>query len=375
MTAVGPVTIDMYLPGFPSIEREFGTRGVETTMAAYLVGIAISQLFYGPLSDRFGRKPPLYVGFALYSLGSLGCALAWSLPALTAMRIVQALGGSAGFVIGRAIVRDRCEPHEVARAFSTLAMIVSLGPVVAPALGGAVVTVFGWRATFVFQASLGLALMFAMHHVLRESRVAADGVPLTMAGAARGYLRLLKDRLFVGYTLVGGFGMGALFAYVTGAPTVLTGTYNLPAQHFGLLIALNGLAFMTASRLNIHSLHRAGPRELLARHIWLPTAVGLAFLLLATFANLPLWLAIALQLSFFVSVARVNPNSAALALTPHGRDAGTASALMGALQSVVSMASGLAVAYFNDGTLATLAAIMTVGVVCALLSYLVTRGG
>jgi DHA1 family bicyclomycin/chloramphenicol resistance-like MFS transporter len=143
MAAIGPVSIDMYLPGFPAIEREFGVRGVETTMAAYLVGIAVSQLFYGPISDRFGRKPPLYFGFALYALGAAGCALASSMPALTLMRVVQALGGSAGFVIGRAIVRDRCEPHEAARAFSLLMMIVALGPILAPLGGGFVVTHFG----------------------------------------------------------------------------------------------------------------------------------------------------------------------------------------------------------------------------------------
>ena len=163
MAAVGPVSIDMYLPGFPAIEREFGVRGVETTMAAYLVGIAVSQLFYGPISDRFGRKPPLYFGFALYALGAAGCALAASMPALTLMRVVQALGGSAGFVIGRAIVRDRCEPHEAARAFSLLMMIVALGPVLAPLGGGFVVTHFGWRATFVFQAALGVVLLAATH--------------------------------------------------------------------------------------------------------------------------------------------------------------------------------------------------------------------
>ena len=132
LAAVGPVSIDMYLPGFPAIEREFGVRGVETTMAAYLVGIAVSQLFYGPISDRFGRKPPLYFGFALYALGAAGCALASSMPALTLMRVVQALGGSAGFVIGRAIVRDRCEPHEAARAFSLADRSLVIAAVVWP---------------------------------------------------------------------------------------------------------------------------------------------------------------------------------------------------------------------------------------------------
>ncbi len=370
MAAVGPVSIDMYLPGFPAIEREFGVRGVETTMAAYLVGIAVSQLFYGPISDRFGRKPPLYFGFVLYALGAAGCALATSMPALTLLRVVQALGGSAGFVIGRAIVRDRCEPHEAARAFSLLMMIVALGPVLAPAVGGVVVTHFGWRATFVFQAVLGLALLAATHFALRESRPESAIVPLNLASVFRTYLRLGADRALVGYALVGGFGMGALFAYVTGAPTVLTQRYDLSPQQFGALIGLNGFAFMAASRLNIIALRTLGPREVLVRYVWLPLLLGAALLALTSLWPAPLWMVVTLQLSFFVAVGRVTPNVAALALASHGADAGAASALMGALQSALAMLSGFAVATFNDGTVSTLAAIMTVGGALTWGSYL-----
>jgi MFS transporter, DHA1 family, multidrug resistance protein len=374
MAAVGPVSIDMYLPGFPAIEREFGVRGVETTMAAYLVGLAVSQLFYGPISDRFGRKPPLYFGFALYALGAAGCALAPSLPALTLLRVVQALGGSAGFVIGRAIVRDRCEPHEAARAFSLLMMIVALGPVIAPAAGGVVVTHFGWRATFVFQAALGLMLLAATHFALRESRPESAIASLNIASVMRTYLRLGSDRTLVGYSLVGGFGMGALFTYVTGAPTVLTQRYELSAQQFGALIGLNGFAFMTASRLNMVALRTLGPREVLARYVWLPLLLGSALFLLTYLWPVPLWSVVALQLSFFVAVGRVTPNVAALALAPHGKEAGAASALMGALQSALAMLSGFAVATFNDGRVSTIAAIMTVGGALTWGSYLWARG-
>lgn len=370
MAAIGPVSIDMYLPGFPAIEHEFGVRGVETTMAAYLVGIAVSQLFYGPISDRFGRKPPLYFGFALYALGAAGCALASSMPALTLMRVVQALGGSAGFVIGRAIVRDRCEPHEAARAFSLLMMIVALGPILAPVAGGFVVTHFGWRATFVFQVALGLVLFAATHFLLRESRPESTVTPLNLANVLRTYVRLGKDRVLVGYSMVGGFGMGALFSYVTGAPTVLTQRYDLSPQQFGLVIGLNGLAFMTASRLNMIALRTMGPREVLARYVWIPVLLGAALFALTSLWPMPLWLVIALQLLFFVTVGRVTPHVAALALAPHGAEAGAASALMGALQSALAMANGFAVATFNDGTVSRLAAIMTAGGALTLASYL-----
>jgi DHA1 family bicyclomycin/chloramphenicol resistance-like MFS transporter len=370
MAAVGPVSIDMYLPGFPAIEREFGVRGVETTMAAYLVGIAVSQLFYGPISDRFGRKPPLYFGFILYALGAAGCALATSMPVLMLMRVVQALGGSAGFVIGRAIVRDRCEPHEAARAFSLLMMIVALGPVLAPVAGGFVVTHFGWRGTFVFQAVLGVVLLAAVHFALRESRPESAVTPLNLASVLRTYFRLGKDRALIGYSLVGGFGMGALFSYVTGAPTVLTERYDLSPQEFGALIGLNGFAFMTASRLNMIALRTLGPREVLSRYVPAPVLIGAVLFTLTWLWSVPLWLVVALQLSFFVMVGRVTPNVAALALAPHGAEAGAASALMGGLQSALAMLNGFAVATFNDGKVSTLAAIMTAGGALTLASYL-----
>jgi DHA1 family bicyclomycin/chloramphenicol resistance-like MFS transporter len=374
MSAVGPVSIDMYLPGFESIVGEFRERGVETTMAAYLVGLALGQLFYGPISDRYGRKPPLYVGFALYALGSLGCALSTSMSMLIVMRVVQALGGCAGLVIARAIVRDRCEPHEAARVFSTLMMIVALGPVLAPAIGGLIVTWFGWRATFVFQVVFSIGVLIAIHYVLTETVNREQARRLEIVDVLRTYGRLLKERMFVGYTMITGFSMAALFCYVTGAPTVMTAHYGLSAQQFGLLIGLNGFAFMTASRLNMIALRKHGPAEVLARYVYAPMIVVLLLLALTMLVDPPLWAFVALQLAFFVSVGRVNPNVAALALAPYGRDAGAASAIMGALQSAAGVLGGLAVGWFNDGTVERLVEIMATGALLGLLSYLSVRG-
>lgn len=370
MTALGPVTIDMYLPGFVSIEREFATRGVEGTMAAFIGGLAIGQLFYGPISDRFGRKPPLYFGYVIYTIGSVGCALAVNMAMLTAMRVVQALGGCAGMVIGRAIVRDRCEPHEAARAFTTLTMIVALGPVLAPAVGGVIVSHFGWRATFVFQAVFGVVVMILMHHVLRESHDVRNVQAATITQVLGNYAYLLRDRVFIAYSLLLGFAMASMFCYVTGAPLVITANYGLTPQQFGALIGLNGFAFLAASILNMRSLRSVGPTQLLARYIWGAPLLGSTLFVLSLMLELPLWVIVALQLPFFVCTGRVGPNVTALALAPHGRHAGTASALMGATQSALTTVGGLAVAVFNDGTVRTLAAIMTSGAVLALLCYL-----
>jgi DHA1 family bicyclomycin/chloramphenicol resistance-like MFS transporter len=372
MTVVGPVSIDMYLPGFPIIEREFGTRGVEVTMAAFIIGLAVGQLFYGPISDRFGRKPPLYVGFVVYMLGSLGCALAVNMTMLTGMRILQALGGCAGMVIGRAIVRDLCEPHEAAKAFTTLTLIIALGPVFAPAIGGVIVTYLGWRATFLFQVVLGLVLMIAMHKVLKESNLVRDS-RVTVADVLRNYGRLARDRRFILFSLLLGFSMASMFSYVIGAPKVITQNYGLSAQQFGALIGLNGLAFMSASLLNMRSLRSMTPRQVLERYIWLSPLIGITLLVLSLLFRLPLWAVVALQLVFFVSVGRVGPNVSALALAPHGRNAGTASALMGATQSTLTTAGGLIVAIFNDGAVSTLAAIMAGGAVLSVLCYMWIR--
>ena len=372
MTAVGPVSIDMYLPGFPAIEREFGARGVEVTMAAFIIGIAVGQLFYGPISDRFGRKPPLYFGFTVYMIGALGCALAVNMTMLTVMRVVQALGGCAGLVIGRAIVRDSCEPHEAARAFTTLTMIVALGPVLAPAAGGVIVTYFGWRATFIVQVLLALTLMLTMHKVLRESNVTRDRA-VSIVDVLRNYGRLTRDRQFMALSLLLGLSMTSMFCYVTGAPRVITENYGLSAQQFGALIGLNGFAFMTASMLNMRALRTMTPGDVLSRYVWASPLLGVALLVLSLLFDLPLWAVVSLQLLFFVTVGRVSPNVSALALAPHGRNAGTASALMGATQSALTTLGGLAVAVFNNGAVYTLAAIMTTGASLALLCYLWIR--
>ena len=369
MTAVGPVSIDMYLPGFPSIEREFGEQGVERTMSAYLIGIVFGQLIYGPISDRYGRKPPLYAGFALYAIGSVGCLLARDMTMLMLMRILQALGACGGMVIGRAIIRDRCEPHEAARAFSILMAIVSLGPILAPSIGGLVVTWLGWRAVVVFQAILAVLLMIAMHIVLTESRDPAAVKPLSVPAVAVNYHSLILDRAFIGYTLAGAFGMAALFAYVTGAPAVLIEGYGLSPQQFGWLLGVNGFAFMTASRLNILALHKKSPAELLASAVWVPALVGLVLVALTLLWRVPLWLFVTVQLSFFVAVARVTPHAAALGLAPYAHMAGAASAMMGALQSIVPVLVGFALAYFNNEEPTTLAVLMTIGALGCGLSY------
>ena len=373
MSAVGPVSIDMYLPAFPLIERELAQQGIERTMASYLIGLALGQLVYGPVSDRFGRKPPLYAGFALYVVGSLGCAFANSMTMLILMRVVQALGACGSLVIGRAIVRDRCEPEEAARAFSTLMLVISLSPIVAPLAGGWFITLMGWRSVFIFQCLLGLGMIVAMHRMLSESRDPAHVTPLSFAEAARSYGRLLSHRKLVAYSSIGGFSTFALFSYISGWPTIMEHLYDVSPTQFAWLIGMNGVAFMLASRLNMIALRNRPPTQMLARTIWMPLGVGLSMCALALFAFQPLWILIALQFAFFMSAATISPNVSALALAEHGRAAGSASAMMGALQSTIGTVGGVAVSVINDGTLLPLAVLMAIGGTGMFLSYLWVR--
>jgi MFS transporter, DHA1 family, multidrug resistance protein len=378
MTGIGPVSIDLYLPAFPMIEAAFGEHGVERTMASYLLGVTLGQLFYGPISDHFGRKPPLYFGFIVYTLGSLGCALSTNMTMLIVFRVIQALGGCSGMTIGRAIVRDRCEPEQAARAFSTLMTIVSVAPILAPIAGGFIVSAAGWRAAFFFQAALGAVILVGIHFTLQESLAAKRTTPLNLGGILLMYMRLIKHRSFIGYSFITGFGWAAIFCYVSGAPKVLPAMYGVSPQTLGWLIGMNGLAFMIASRFNLRALRRLSPGHILSRTVWRPALVAamilVAGILSQQWMTVPLLVVLALQFAFFTTTARISPNASALALAPFSQNAGSASAVMGAVQSVVAMMSGIAVATFTNGTLVPLGIIMTVSMtLCVLLHWWIRR--
>lgn len=359
LSALGPVSIDLYLPAFSAIKRELGA-GVENSLAAYLFGVALGQLIYGPLSDRFGRKPPLYVALSLYVIGSLACSVASGMGQLVAARLVQALGGCAGMVIARAVVRDSYEPRHAARAFSTLMMIGAVAPILAPTVGGWIVRVADWRLLFWVQAIFGAALLLAVYWVLPETRETRHAAPLRVLGVLSNYLLLLKDRQFIGNALIGTCAIAVIFCYISGAPTVLTESYGIAAHDFGWIMSLNGLCFVIANQMNLRRLRRHSPRAILRIAVWLPMLIGLITVAALNLFAVPVMLVIALQLSMFVAIGHIMPNVAAEALAQRGEDAGTASALMGSVQSVGSTLAGVAIAAANDGSMRTIVVLMTV---------------
>ncbi len=366
LTGLGPVSIDLYLPAFTLIESDLG-QGIENTLAAYMFGVAIGQLFYGPISDRFGRKPPLYGALILYVLGSLGCALADSMTALTLSRLLQALGGCAGVVIARAVVRDCCEAHEAARVFSTLILITAVGPIVSPLLGSLIATAGSWRTLFHIQAMVGLVLLALVHFALKET--GQRGSALSLRKVVDTYADLLRDRSFAGHALLCACAIAVIFCYISIAPTVLSAAYGLTSFQLALLMGLNGMSFVLGSQFNLHRLRLHSPAAILRIAVWAPVLFAGATLLTNWHIPSALWLLVLLQAGIFIGTGHIGPNATAEALAHQGTRAGAASALLGSIQSVGSTLAGFATAIFSSGGVHAMALLMLVASLALLAAH------
>ncbi|KAF1011180.1 MAG: Bicyclomycin resistance protein [Pseudomonas fluorescens] len=269
LSAFAPLAIDFYLPGFPAMAVAFGTdeTHVQLTLAVYFFGLAIGQLIYGPLADRFGRRVPLLSGVTLFTVASFACAYAPSLDWLIGARFIQALGGCAGMVISRAVVSDKCDALGSAKVFSQLMLVTGLAPILAPLAGGAMVGIWGWQSIFlalsVFSVLAALAVTFGLPESLPPNQPRQP-----LSGALRQYGRLLSDRVYLGYALTGGISIAGMFAYIAGSPFVFIKLYGVPAEHYGWLFGSNAAGFILVAQLNARLLSKRGPAFLLSRTVW-----------------------------------------------------------------------------------------------------------
>jgi len=372
LTAIGPISIDMYLPAFPAMSAGLGVPAgdVERTLAAYLIGLAASQVFYGPLADRFGRKPPLYAALGLYIVASLGCALASDVDALAAWRVLQAVGGAAGIVIPRAVIRDHYDTRDAARALSMLMLIMGLAPILAPLVGGQLLAYTGWRSLFGLMAASGAALLAAVAYTMKESLPRDRQVPLSWSNIGRNYLGLLRHGRFLAFALAGGLGMAGMFSYIVGSPRVFIEYYGVAPQHYGLLFGLNAAGLIAGSQFSARLLRRLPPHHLLRTAQRFLAAAGLAALALTLAGYMNLALLMACIFIYMASQGFVNPNAAALALSGQDGRLGVASALMGTLQLSCGAITGLAIsAWQSPGPLPLVAVLCA----CACLSWLAGR--
>ncbi|MHA6624042.1 multidrug effflux MFS transporter [Pseudonocardia sichuanensis] len=368
LIALGPLTIDLYLPALPTITTELLTTSatVQLTLTGTLLGLAIGQLVIGPLSDRLGRKRPLLAGAAVHVFASLLCIVAPNVAVLGGLRVLQGLGAAAGAVIAMAIVRDLYTGRAAATLLSRLILVMGAAPVLAPTLGAQVLEFTSWRGVFGVLALYSLVLLPVAARMLPETLPPQRRQTSGALGTLRTYGSLLRDRTFVGLILVAGLAMSAVMSYVSGASFVFQEQFGLNQQQFGLAFSSGAIWMIIASQLNPVLLRRFEPRQLLLGAIIAGATAGLLLLAVAgsglggLFGVLvPLWLVL-------LSVGLALPNAPALALSRHGETAGTAAALLGAVQfGVGALVSPLVGVLGNDAT--AMATTMAGGVVLSLL--------
>lgn len=363
--AIGPLSIDMYLPSLPALQAHFGadTASTQLTLSLYFIGLAIGQLIYGPVSDRFGRRKPLLFGLMLYALVSLGCAYAPGMDSLIVLRFLQALGGCAGMVITRAMVRDLFPPQEMARILSTLVLIMGVAPILAPLIGGQIFLLFGWQAIFMVMAAYSL-FCFAGIYALPETSH-NRGEALQLGNVLAGYARLLRHRRFMGYALAGGVAQAGMFAYISGSSFVFINVYGVAPAHFGLLFGSIAFGLITAAQVNSFVLRRYRSEHVLRIALMANACFSVLLLINAWtgFGGLP-----GIMIPLFCGMSSLGfsfPNSTAGAMAPFGDRAGMAAALLGTLQFGIAAISGSVVGYLFNGTAVPMAAVICICAVSA----------
>jgi DHA1 family bicyclomycin/chloramphenicol resistance-like MFS transporter len=374
LIAIGPLTIDLYLPSLPTItdDLQATAAAVQLTLTGTLAGLALGQLLIGPVSDAVGRRVPLLFGIGVHILASVLCVIAPNLATLGTLRVLQGLGAAAAAVVAMAIVRDLFTGLAAARLLSRLMLVMGAAPVLAPTLGGIVLNWTSWRGVFVVLALLGIAMLtvtaLALPETLPVERRRNGGV----RGTVRDYGRLFTDRAYIGLILVAGLGMAALFAYVSGSSFVFQEQYGLSEQQFGFVFGAGAVGLITATQLNVRLLRRWSPSQILMSALGAGAVAGLVLLLCAAtgfggIAGLlvPLW-------SVLAAAGLAFPNAPALALSRHGETAGTAAALLGAVQFGVGALAAPLVGVLGTGAVG-MALVIAGGMLAANVMLLVAR--
>ncbi len=350
LTAIGPLSLDTYLPALPDMTRDLSASQarIQLSLTTCLIGVAVGQLVTGPLSDRWGRRRPVIVGLAAYTLLSLLCTLAPSAETFAAARFFQGFAGGMGTVVARAIVRDLYAGRAAAKYFSRLTLIFGLAPMIAPAFGSLLLNFGDWRVIFVALTVIGALLATVVAWRLPETLPVArrnTGGLLSIARIAR---VLITDRIYLGYTLTQGLAFAGLLGYLSGSSFVLQDVFGLSVGMYSLIFGVNSLAFVAVGQLNARLLDRHGPRQLLITALGLGLLAALGLIAGALLEALPL--VIVAMLVFLGSLGMVMPNGTALALDRHGAHAGTAAALLGGIQAVVAAGAAPLVGIGGEGS-------------------------
>jgi DHA1 family bicyclomycin/chloramphenicol resistance-like MFS transporter len=368
LIAVGPLSTDMYLPAFPTIAQDFHDPAApQYSLAAYFAGLGVGQMTQGALSDRLGRRAPLLAGLIIYTIASIGCAIAWNIEALVAFRFLAALGCSAGIVIPRAQVRDLADGPAAARLFSQLMLVMGVAPILAPMLGAGMVIVVSWRWIFVFAAAYGVIAVAAVYRLLPETLPPQRRTRLGMVAVIIRYITIARERAFITHAFVGAFTSACLFAYLAATPQIFIGEFGWSTAAYAALFGVNAMAYIGFNQLNPWLVGRFGiaPVITIAGGI---LAVACAALVVQVFLPPQPFGIVAALLMAEAGFGFVMPCAMVGALSRHQAHAGSASALLGTMQYSGGAIAGLAMGVLADGTARPMAFAMCVGSLLALLA-------
>lgn len=334
LSAIGPFSIDMYLPGFKEIAGSLHTSiaHVGLSLSSFFIGISVGQLIYGPLLDRFGRKLPLYIGLSLYLVTSILCAFVINADQLIIMRFFQALGSCAGMVAARALVRDLFPVAENAKVFSYLMLVIALSPIIAPTAGGYLTSAFGWQAIFITLAGISLFTLIAAWLWLPAGQKPDRGKSLKPIPIIKGFIEVAKIPQFYTYALVSAISASGLYAYIAGAPNLFLGIYKVTKNQFGWIFAIIALGMTIASQANTVLLKKYSSETISIWALICQVTTGIILVAFSYFGWLNLYTTAAVIMVYMATQGFVYPNTSALSLAPFSKSAGSASALMGAVQ-------------------------------------------
>jgi MFS transporter, DHA1 family, multidrug resistance protein len=374
LSAIGPFSIDMYLPGFPAIAADLGATIAKVTLSlsSFFIGISVGQFLYGPLLDRYGRKKPLYLGISLYLLASACCVMVRSADMLILLRLFQALGACAGLVASRAMVRDLFEVSENARVFSLLMLVVGVSPIIAPTLGGYITATFGWKYIFVVLTLIAAVILAAVHFALPESRKPDPGLSLRPGPILGGFWAVIREPQFYTYALTGAVASAGLYAYIAGSPYVFMELFRVSETQYGWIFAVIALGLIGSSQLNTVLLRRYRSEQIIKIALCCQSLTAVLLFAGSLAGKLELFSTIFLIFLFLCCQGCVFPNSSALSLAPFSRNAGSASALMGGIQMSIGALTSATVSVLSNHTALPMTGVMAS---CALISLTILLRG
>lgn len=374
LSTISPFSIDMYLPGFPAIADDLDTTidVVQLSLTSYFIGIAAGQLLYGPLLDRFGRKPPLYAGLSIYAIASIGCALTDSADALISMRLLQAIGGCAGMVAAQALVRDLFPVEKTAQAFSWITLVIAVSPMIAPAVGSYVTVAFGWQAIFIILSALALLLIAGVYFVLPEGKAPDRTLSLLPKPVLRNFATVIRQRQFLLYTLAGGIATSAPFAYIAGSADVFMNQYGATETEYGFIFAFIAFFIIGSTQLNHFLLRRFTSGQIIRTTLIYQTVVAIALIAGISFFSLGKYELIAFTALFLGGQGLTNPNANALALAPFTKHVGSAASLAGSFRLGMGGLVSALVSAFHNGTAMPMIGVMTG---CVIVGFAVLIAG